>query len=184
MTTISNHLGDRLGNEMCLAIAEILQRVPDAYYVPLGLMNDQKKEQFNRFFQEHKVRDRVIFLGGVVNPSQYARSMDLYLNEFPFGSGLGILDAMAAGCPIVSMYDENGPQQGRYGGHYFGIDRTITSGKRSDYAELACQLLNNPEMHGEWSSHAVQQYEKQADVVGYVKKFESILEDYYLSKSS
>lgn len=182
MTTISNHLNDRLGNEMCLAIAEILQRVPDAYYTPLGLVNEQKKEYFNKFFQEYGVRDRVIFLGSVDNPSQYARSMYLYLNEFPFGSGLGILDAMAAGCPIVSMYDENGPQQGRYGGHYFGIDRTITSGKRGDYVELACRLLNDPEMYNEWSEHAVRQYEKQADVPGYVKKFESILEEYYLAK--
>lgn len=182
MTTISNHLGDRLGNEMCLAIAEILQRVPDAYYAPLGLVNDQKKEQFNKFFQDQGVRERVVFLGSVDNPSQYARSMYLYLNEFPFGSGLGILDAMAAGCPVVSMYDESGPQQGRYGGHYFGIDRTITSGKRSDYVELACRLLNDPKMHNEWSRHAVQQYDKQADVAGYVKKFESILEDYYLSQ--
>ncbi|HEV8052057.1 MAG TPA: glycosyltransferase [Parachlamydiaceae bacterium] len=182
ITTISNHLANRLGNEMCMAIAEILQRIQDSYYVPLGQINEQQKEQFKKFFSAYQVEDRVVFLGNVGNPSQYARSSHIYLNEFPFGSGLGILDAMAAGCPIVSMYDENGPQQARYGGHYFGIDKTITSGKRSDYVALACELLENPAMHKEWSEHAVRQYEKQADVSAYVKKFEAILDDYYHSK--
>lgn len=173
MTTISNHLANRLGDEMCLAIAEILQRTPNAFYVPIGRIEDEGK--FLRFFRKFQVDHRVLFLGAVNHPSQYARSMDLYLNEFPFGSCLGMLDAMAAGCPIVSMYDPNGPPQARYGGHYFGIDRSITSGKREDYVNLACRLLQDPEMHREWSEYAIKQFEKHADVPTYVKAFEAIV---------
>lgn len=179
MTTISGHLGNRLGGEMCLAIAEILKQVPNAYYAPLGPVQDKDKEKFKKIFLDHGVENRVVFLGGVHNPSQYARSMHLYLNEFPFGSCLGMLDAMAAGCPVVTMYDCKGPPQARYGGDYFGIERAVTSGKRSDYVNLACQLLQDPKMYKEWSEHASKRYEQQSDVAAYVKAFESIIEKKY-----
>lgn len=175
MTTISNRLDSRLGKEMCLAIVEILQKVPKAFYAPMGMVSGE--ERFLKFFSEHGVGDRVKFLGQKIYPSssQCARSMQLFLNEFPFGSCLGILDAMAAGCPVVTMYDVNGPQQARYGGSFFGVDRAITSGLRQDYVELACKLLTDPMMHQEWSQHAQQQYEKFSRVPDYVKAFEEIL---------
>lgn len=178
MTTISNHLKHRLSLEMCQAIAEILQRCPNAYYAPIGGIDKEDLNRLNSFFETYHVKDRVIFLGSKSNPSQYARSMNLYLNEFPFGSCLGMLDAMAAGCPVVSMYDENGIQQAKYGGIYFGLDRVITNGKKEDYINLACALIQNKEMYQEWSNHANAQYEKQADEVKYVKRLEKILESF------
>jgi len=173
MTTISYHLDSRLTNDMRLAIAEILKRVPQAYYAPIGPIGEKNK--FMQFFQQYGVEDRIILVGPQGNPSQWARSMNLYLNEFPFGSGLGILDAMAAGCPVVSMYDVNGPPQGRYGGDYFGIDRAIISGKPEDYVDLACRLLTDPILYQEWSEHAKKRYELHANVKSYVKDFEDIL---------
>ncbi len=173
LTTISNHLENRLSEEMCLAIAEILQRNPDACYAPIGRMSDEGK--FRRFFRQHKVEDRILFLGGMSNPSQYARSMHIYLNEFPFGSCLGMLDAMAAGCPVVSMYDTKGPPQARYGGDYFGMDRVVVSGKREEYVNLASRLLQDDDLYREWSEHAKKQFENHSNVPKYVKAFESIL---------
>jgi glycosyltransferase involved in cell wall biosynthesis len=175
MTTISNHLESRLGHEMCVAIAEILERVPNAYYAPIGVASEDARQKFKTFFSSRKLGERIIFLGAIDSPSQYARSMQLYLNEFPFGSGLGILDAMASGMPVVAMYDLQGPPQARYGGEYFGIERVVASCKRQDYVSLACQLLTNPAMYQEWSEHAIKQYEKKADVPAYVRAFEQIL---------
>ncbi len=109
--------------------------------------------------------------------------MHLYLNEFPFGSCLGILDAMAAGCPVVTMHDATGPQQARYGGNFIGLDRAITTGRREDYIELACKLLQNPEMYQEWKHHILKRYDQYADVKTYVKSFEHIILEAYLAKS-
>ena len=166
MTTISNHLESRLGDEMCLAIAEILTRCPKAIYAPIGPIS--KKEKFEVFFKKHGVADRVKFLGEKQNASHYARAMQLYLNEFPFGSCLGMLDAMASGCPIVSMHDENGPQQARYAAAFFGLDRVVTSQKREDYVALACSLIENREKYLSWREHALREYEKRTDVKAYV----------------
>lgn len=176
MTTISNHLDNRLTNEMCHAIGKILQRCPQAIYAPIGEVT--KKEGWLAIFDQYGVADRVYFLGALSVPSQYARSMHLYLNEFPFGSGLSILDAMAAGCPVVSMYDENGPQQASYGATYFGIDYVIKTGKVEDYIELACSLIEDPALYQKWSEHALEQYEKRVDTEQYVKNFETIIEQY------
>ncbi len=176
ITTISNHLDARLNKEMCQAIGEILQRCPHAVYAPIGKVRDQEK--IKAFFAPYGVNDRIIFLGSREHPSQIARSMDLYLNEFPFGSGLALLDAMAAGCPVVSMYDENGPQQARYGATYFGLDYVVKTNRKEDYVDLACRLVQQPDFYQVWSKHALEQYEKRVDVSQYVKTVEQILEQF------
>lgn len=174
MTTISNHLDARLGSEICHTIGKILQRCPRAYYAPIGRVNNPEK--LREIFAQYQVNSRVIFLGSKSNPSQYTRSMELYLNEFPFGSCLGMLDAMGSGCPVVSMYDEKGPPQAKYGATFFGMDHVITNCKSDDYTELACRLIEDAELYKEWSKHALERYEKFVDVKSYVCKFEKILE--------
>lgn len=172
MTTISNHLDARLGTEMCKAIAEILQRCPKTYYTPIGRINAEK---LLAVFAEYGVAQRVILHGNKENPANETRVMQLYLNEFPFGSGLGVLEAMACGCPVVTMCDIHGPPQARYGAVYFGEEHAVTSGKREDYVALACRLIQDPEMYRQWSEHAIRQYEKHADVKAYVAGFEQII---------
>jgi hypothetical protein len=175
MTTISNHLIVRLSSEMLQCIVNILKRVPRAFYAPMGIIMDSHKEKLMRFFADHHLENRVKFLGSIKTPGQAAQAMDLYLNEFPFGGCLGILDAMAAGCPVVTMYDLQGPPQARYGGEFIGIDRSITSCDKEQYIELACKLLTDTEMRKEWSRHVLQCYEKHSDVKAYVKSFEEII---------
>lgn len=178
MTTISTKLDARLTDELCHVIAEILKRAPKAFYAPIGQINNV--DRIKKIFAEYGVEDRFHPLGMALHPpSQYARSMHLYLNEFPFGGCLAILDAMAAGCPVVTMYDATGPQQARYGGNFIGIDRAVTSGKKEQYIDLACRLLTDPAMYKEWSRHAIQQYEKFADVKSYVTSFENIILEAY-----
>ena len=176
MTTISTKLDARLSDKMCHAIARILKINPQAVYAPIGAISNPQR--IRDIFAQYEVSERFYPLGSLNNPSQYARSMDLYLNEFPFGSCLAILDAMAAGCPVVTMFDAQGPQQARYGGHFMGVERAISDGNIEAYIHLACQLLKNKEMYHEWSLRALQQYEKYADVQGYVRSFEEIILDY------
>lgn len=174
LTTISNHLDNRLSPQMCAAIGEILSRCPKAVYAPIGPISQESK--FRAFFEPYGVNPRLFFLGNQPHPSQVARSMHLYLNEFPFGSGLGILDALASGCPVVSMYDETGPQQARYGGVYFGQDRVIKSQNQEDYVALACRLIQDPAMYQEWSAYAKQRFLERVNTKQYVSDFERILE--------
>ncbi len=175
LTTISNHLAHRLSPEMCLAIAEILHQSPDAHYAPMGSIDHESKSKLISFFETRDLKDRVHFLGFHPNPSHVARCMQIYLNEFPFGSCLGMLDAMAAGCAVVSMDDPNGPPQARYGSAFLGADFVIDSGRRQDYVKLTLQLIQDPLFYTSRSKHATACYNNHTDVQAYVKEFEEII---------
>lgn len=174
MTTISNHLDSRLTSQMCDAVGKILKRCPQAVYAPIGAVAEEPR--LRSYFEKYGVNNRVYFLGSCKDPSQMARTMHLYLNEFPFGSGLAILDAMAAGCPVVSMYDPHGPQQACYGGIYYGLDRVITSGKTEDYVLLASRLIEDPYLYKKWSDDALDRYASRVDIKGYVSHFEEFMD--------
>lgn len=169
LTTISNHLENRLTVDMCHCISEILKGSPNAYYMPMG--NVQNPLELKARFSP-EIADRVIFLGPQAEPMHLSRSMTLYLNEFPTGSGFGMLDAMAGGCPVVSM----GQGESGVGGAYFGMDRLVKTGKREDYIGLATRLLQDPQMYSEWSSYTRQQYQKIADEKAYVGDIEKTIE--------
>jgi hypothetical protein len=178
MTTVSNHLDDRVSEEMCWAISEILRRCPQSYYMPIG--NVKNKMRFFSFFKKRGVANRVRLLGLHPAPSHLSRSMDLYLNEFPFGGGFSLLDAMAAGCPVVTMYDEKGPIQGRVGGIYFSKERAIQSCSTEEYVEQAVALLEDPKLHSEWSAFALKRYKEQVNPKEYVRTIEDrLIKKYY-----
>lgn len=174
LTTISNHLESRVTGEMQHAIGQILLANPRAHYLPMGPMNDP--DGFKERFTAWRVADRVLPLGHQRFPSQLARGMDLYLNEFPFGSGLALLDAMAAGVPLVTMYSQEGPPQARYGGVYFGIEQSITCGSAAKYVQLANSLLKDDKKRQLWSEIACSRYENRTDPDHYTGSIEKAIE--------
>ncbi|GAB6039338.1 glycosyltransferase family 4 protein [Endothiovibrio diazotrophicus] len=174
MTTVSNHLEARLTSGVVDAFARILQQVPEAVYLPIGEVRDVPG--FKARFAPYGVADRVIPIGFAADPTQYTRAMDLYLNEFPLGSGLALLDAMAAGLPIVTMYDPAGIPQARYGGEYFGVERAVTAGDVEGYVERAVRLLTDPALYREWSQAAVETHARRTDPRAYVARMEREIE--------
>lgn len=175
MTTISNHLAARLNNQVCTAITQILKRIPHAFYAPMGDVPEQRKSELLQFFIDQGVSERVRFLGSQSNPGHLSRCMKLYLNEFPFGSCIGMMEAMASGCVPISMYDALGPSQSRYGGDFMGLDHVISSNQIEEYIDLACELLRNPEKYQEWSEYTKKQYMKLSNEKEYVSNFENII---------
>lgn len=175
LTTISNHLETRVAGPFVEAVATILQICPNAVYAPIGTVRDA--EAFRDRFAPWGVRHRIMCIGGNRAPSQLCRGMHLYLNEFPFGSGIAILDAMAAGLPVVTMYDPSGPLQAQNGGNYLGVGHAITSLDPVDYVVRACELLQDPEKHRSSSEHSLRRYE-QFGPERYARDFEALLESH------
>jgi glycosyltransferase involved in cell wall biosynthesis len=175
LTTVSNMLKVRLTMDMCMAISEILQRCPGAYYMPIGYI--EAPQCFYQIFNHYGVGERVIFLGEVYEPNRYLQSMDIYLNEFPFGSGLAVLESMAAGCAVVTMYDEKSNYKSREGGNYFGPEYAIKTGLRKDYVDLACHLVEDDAMRKSWSEHALKRYSERTGVEEYAQRHMQIIEE-------
>ncbi len=107
--------------------------------------------------------------------AQWVRSADLYLNEFPFGSGVAILEAMAAHVPVVTLYDHLGPAQSRYGAQYIGEERAVTTPE--EYVALAGKLLESAALRREWSNALRERYLKHADVNAYREAFHTAIQN-------
>ncbi len=170
--TISNHLTKRLSPQFCQAISSILRKCPKMHYVPIGPVahSSNLKERFER-----DVQDRIRFYGPSPSPANLARAADLYFNEFPWGGCLGILDALAAGCPVVSMYDDKGSAQARYGGLLMGDDFAVLSNDQKHYVEVACRLYDEPLFYFRASQRAFIRYEGRSNASAYVREFEDIV---------
>ena len=173
-TTISHHLEKRVNKETTWAIANILKRCPNAYYTPIGPISDP--QEFHSRFVSYGVADRVVGIGEHENPAVIAQAATLYLNEFPEGSGFGLVDGMAAGCPVVSMYDPTGPETGKGGALYFGEERCVKS--KEEYVDLACKLLQDSSMYQEWKTYTAEQYLKITDAKGTIRQFEETMDQW------
>jgi glycosyltransferase involved in cell wall biosynthesis len=172
LTTISNHLENRVSGKFADTIAKILQKVPTAVYMPIGPVEDIPS--FKDRFKSYGVQNRVVCLNRQTIPSQMCRGMHVYLNEFPFGSGISMLDAMASGIPVVTMYDEKGVMQARNGGNYMGLDHAIQSLDPEDYIQLAVKLITEDRFYEKWKEHALKRY----DLFGpkrYIDNFEKLV---------
>lgn len=177
LTTVSLNLFNRLSPEFCDCVAKILRRERKAHYYPIG--DPVYLDYFMSFFKERRVHDQVHFLGFQKNPSDFIRSMDIYLNEFPVGSGLALLEAMAAGLPIVSMYDEKDPMPAARMGAYFGKEKMVTSLKNDDYINLCCRLIEDPKLLSDWKKEALHSYEIRTNAKKYALDFEKLILETY-----
>ncbi|MGQ0824468.1 MAG: glycosyltransferase [Actinomycetota bacterium] len=175
VTTVSGHLELRASPEFVAAVAAVLQRIPKARYAPVGPLADAAA--YVRRFEVYGVADRVTPLGPRTDVLRVLATADLYCNEFPFGSGVATLEAMATGCPVVTMYDTHGETQGFAGGMYFGPDRAVRSCDPEEYVALACHLLEDPALWDEWSRYARERYAARTDADAYVRAIERDLLD-------
>lgn len=179
-TTTSNSLYSRLTPSFCQAVSSILQQTPDLYYVPIGHFTpkDESHVSLKDLF-DPSIRDRVIPADHLDDPSDWMRCMDLYLNEFPIGGYMGIIDAMASGLPVVTQYDPKGPVQSRYGGYFAGIENSCKT--QEEYINRAITLLNDPMKYYIASQRSYQEYETRSSPELYLNRlqrlFASMLEE-------
>ncbi len=169
--TVSNMLNERLSVPMCEAVSQILLRCPDAHYLPIGDVSDP--ELILRIFRSYNVEDRVTFLSHLRDPGYYIKAYDLYLHEFPLGGALAVLEAMAAQCPVLSLYDKDASYKAKEGGQYFGIERTVKTAE--EYIEKACELVHNKEQRNEWAAYAYARYCSFGTEEDYAKRHQNIL---------
>lgn len=183
ITTVSNYLEVRITEEMRWVIAKLLKQFPNAVYAPIGPIHN--KDSFLASFEKYEagIASRIHCLGSQPQPSQLLRSMDLYLNEFPVGGGLSVLDAMAAGCPVVAMYYADGIYASRIGALQMGKEKAIHTGKKEDYLALASRLLSDPEMRQQWKQTALERYELFSDPKDYTGKLEKCIEQQLNTKT-
>jgi glycosyltransferase involved in cell wall biosynthesis len=172
LCTVSNRLG-RLSFTMIQLVIQLLKKHPEVYYLTIG--NDFPVQFFSK---DPEIMKRIINLGPQEYAPHFIRSADIYLNDFPIGGGLTIIEAMAAGLPIVSFYNENGLPPSRHVGHYFGKENCIFYGDTQGYLELASKLISCKKMRTDWKKKSLNAYQKMNSPQKYGKNLEQILNQF------
>jgi glycosyltransferase involved in cell wall biosynthesis len=83
------------------AFARLQQRLPDARLIVGGA--GEEREGLERLVEALGVARRVAFIGRVRNPEEFYRQLDCFvLPSLDEGFGLVVLEAMAAGLPVIA----------------------------------------------------------------------------------
>lgn len=86
------------------ASSSILRALPDAYLVFAGPAYENEEQVLRRQYEAVGVLDRVRFLGPrEEDVAALLRTIDVYLDTFPFPGAQSVLEAMWAARPVVSM---------------------------------------------------------------------------------
>ncbi len=164
----------RLGEEKNLffllgVVKELMAEFPDLYLMLVGGGPDEK--EFRRVVVDWDLEHRIIF-AGVVNPQKV---IDYYLGAdiFSFPSvtetqGLVILEAMAAGLPVIAM-DREGPASIVNN----GVDGILVQPEKENFLEGLRFLVENEDKRQEMRGNAFKKAE-QYSCVQMAKRLEGI----------
>jgi len=88
-----------ISDDYIAAVADIMEAVPETVFVWTG---KSKNPQVVRLLEKHRIHERCRHVGWI-DTRLYAQVLDIFLDTFPFASGLTAFEAMAAERPVVSM---------------------------------------------------------------------------------
>ncbi|MFL6231271.1 MAG: glycosyltransferase [Pyrinomonadaceae bacterium] len=115
---------------------KILSQNPEAHLYLIGVSWDDRVE-----YLREALHDRFHFLGVLDDPSLYLAASDLYLNGFPLGSGMALLEAAMSACLPLHAYDMSAPWLAFYDIALAGL---VSSPRdESEYISNICSLIRN-----------------------------------------
>jgi len=117
------------------AFSLVIRKNPNFHLYIVG--DGPLKEQFQNLADELEIRSAVTWLGRTDMISEFLSSVDLFVLSSKYeGFGLVLLEAMAAGTPILAANNSAIPEV--LGGNYPGLFKTY------DSQELATKILDFP----------------------------------------
>ncbi len=134
------------GSGYLKTLSEIMKRFPKHFHLFAGAGN---VKAVRSHLHSEGVLPRVRFLGHVADVAPLLDAIDVYFASFPHSGGHSLLEAMAAGKPIVVL---RFPPDSHYnsGAELVGVRELIAPGE-AGYVEIADRLLRNPALRQKYS---------------------------------
>lgn len=161
------------------SVVGILKANPQARYLWTGR---QEHAGIAGLFRSEGVGDRCHFVGWV-DTRLYAAALDLFLESFPFGTGIVPYQALAAGVPLLSYFSEMtifGVNFSREypDGNPENLDRhpILCARTPEEYVQLANRLIADADFRSNVASRGQQFFREELDNLPYYSKrfFETI----------
>jgi glycosyltransferase involved in cell wall biosynthesis len=120
-----------------------------------------------------QLNDKIDLLGLIDNVEDYLKKSDIYVYScVSEGFGLTLIEAMAAGLPVICLDGKGNRdiiEEGRNGSMIFGQDSELFTNK-------IIELTKNKQLYSEMSRYAVN-FAKKYDIKNYVNKLLKLYED-------
>jgi glycosyltransferase involved in cell wall biosynthesis len=113
---------------------KILERNPAAHIYLIGLSRDDDEDYVNEV--NH---DRFHLLGVISDPSAYFVASDLFLNSFPLGGGMAMLESALADCLPILGYGTSDPWTAFHDVAFAGLINSARD--EADYISEVCELI-------------------------------------------
>lgn len=143
--TISNVLYKRMTEKYMKAVASVMQRHKNAWFLALGsdILPDKMK-----FFSTMGVAERVKFGGKQSRAGAAIKAVDIYANEFPVGGNQSVMEAMVCGVPVVAIKwsDAHAESAGAY---VVGPEFAIPRPDEHAYEQLLEKWVVDPQARAE-----------------------------------
>ena len=170
LSTSGNHLPARMSNEFLKVISKILKGSKDTYYLIIGEGDFSRQKEF---FEKENVMDRIRFTGVRWDVPVLIKMIDIYLNEFPAGGGMSVLEAMAAKKPAVDMrYSDEHLHSA--GASLVGPDFTIEGKDYEGYVRKVLKLIKDSGFRKESGRKMRKRYEELFSAERMVREFEEL----------
>ena len=163
--TMIGSLVDKKGQQLAIETIEVLKKRKVSVF--LNLLGDgPKRKELEQLSKNLKVQDLIRFHGNVNHPEEYLWRSSLYLHTAKYEPlGLVILEAMAAGLPVICTDGRGNRDLMKDGENGF----LINSRNPKDLADKIQYLLENDEVRERMGNYA-QNFAKAYDIHNYVDR--------------
>jgi glycosyltransferase involved in cell wall biosynthesis len=130
-----------LNLQFCETVINILRSHPQAIYLLIGEgeLSTQKRK-----FESAGVAKRVGYAGRRKDLPGFLRMTDIYLSEFPCGTGMGALQAMCMERPCVAVRGGKDDAQSQ-AAQFVGNEACVSGDDPNDYIERVSKLIREPQ---------------------------------------
>lgn len=179
LATSGHLLPQRMGENFIDVLIAILKENPKVHYAIIGAGDFNRLN--NRLAKEELI-ERVHFIGFRKDAANLMKIIDIYINQFPEGGGLSVLEAMAACKPAVAMkYDDTVTGSG--GAVHVGQEYTIKSQDYASYIDFANKLIRDEKFRADVGVKMRKRYEEVFSPQVMVKAFEELAVELYQKKT-
>lgn len=164
---LSNHLARRMSPVFLETIGDVLQAVPDAWFVPIG--SRQLPNAIWEPLRRRGVADRVRLIDPVRRAGVLLKMLDLYANEFPTGGSQSVIEAMACGLPVVALRAGSTHHES-VGADIVGAPYAIAANDPAAYRDRLVAWAADPSARREAGRAMRQRAEREFSVRDYVRR--------------
>ena len=179
LITVSNHLTDRLSEEFCNLVSEVMLEYQNVHYTLVG----KSTEEILKAKFPSKLHSRIECVGAINDENQIAGWLlcsDIYLNEFPVGGGRALLESMAMQLPIIAM--RCGERHVENIATSFVGDEAILEYSSEKYRECLIKLIEDKEYRHKTGQKLRKRLEDVYDIRITVKKLGEEIYELYQKK--